>query len=260
MATIINDKYSRQIALLISIYFPPEPGGGSTAAWNRAQILHKIGFYVFILCGFPSYPSGRVSDPKYRRKLFCVEEQADFTLIRLRLLPLRTSGYLNRLILFVNFVFVSLFYMLRILKTTGRINVVYSIAPIIFSSYIGYIYSKLNKSFFIYEVSDLWPEELVVFSTPLFFIIFHIGKIVAKLSYIFPDIIVAISQLAADHIFIIYKPKATVYVLPIGVDLGKFQAKSKERSRKILIDSDLLPGQMHSKFIILYSGLISKAI
>src|SRR5438093_12637421 len=89
MPELISDKI-RRVALLISIYFPPEPGGGSTAAWNRAVILHKIGFYVFVLCGFPSYPSGKVSDSKYRRKLFYVEEQENFTLIRLRLLPLKT--------------------------------------------------------------------------------------------------------------------------------------------------------------------------
>lgn len=259
MTRAITNEFSKQIALLISIYFPPEPGGGSTAAWNRAQILHKIGFYVYVLCGFPSYPSGKISAPKYRRKLFYVEEQGDFTLIRLRLLPLKTSGYMNRLILFLNFVFLSLFYIIRILKTTGKINMVYSIAPIIFSSFIGYAYSRLNKSLFVYEVSDLWPEELVIFKTGFSFFIFHVGKIVAKLSYIFPDIIVTISKLAADHVFTTYKPKAAIHVLPIGVDIDKFKANSKDSARKILIDSNLLPNYLYNKFIILYSGLISKA-
>jgi glycosyltransferase involved in cell wall biosynthesis len=259
MPKIIPDKHCRKIALLISIYFPPEPGGGSTAAWNRAVILHKMGFYVFVLCGFPSYPSGKVSDSKYRRKLFYVEEQGNFTLIRLRLLPLKTSGYLKRFMLFVNFVLLSLFFMFRILKITGRIDLVYSIAPIIFSSFIGYVYSRLNKSFFIYEVSDLWPEELVVFRTRISFIIFHLGRVAANLSYIFPHIIIAISQLAAEHVTRIYEPKALVYVLPIGVDLDKFQSKSKEYSRKRLIDDNLLSSDFYNKFIVLYSGLISKA-
>ena len=73
MPELISDKI-RRVALLISIYFPPEPGGGSTAAWNRAMILRKIGFSVFVLCGFPSYPSGKVLDPKYRRKFFYIEQ------------------------------------------------------------------------------------------------------------------------------------------------------------------------------------------
>jgi glycosyltransferase involved in cell wall biosynthesis len=248
-----------RVALVISIYFPPEPGGGSTAAWNRALILHKIGFYVFILCGFPSYPSGKVLDAKYRRKLFYIEEQENFTLIRLRLLPLKSSGFLNRLILFFNFVILSLFFMFRVLKRTGRINLVYSIAPIILSSFIGYIYSRLNKSLFIYEVSDLWPEELFVFKTRLSFIIFPLIRVVAKLSYIFPDIIIAISRRAAEHLSRIYKPKAHVHILPIGVEVGKFPAISKEYSRDQLIHGNLLPSHLKNKFIILYTGLISKA-
>ena len=250
---------SRGTALLISIYFPPEPGGASTAAWNRATILHKIGFYVFILCGFPSYPTGKVYDKKYRGKLFSVEKYGEFTLIRLRLLPLKTSGYLNRLILFVNFVLLCLFFAFRILRTTGRINLIYSIAPIIFSSFIGFVYSKLNGSYFIHEVSDLWPEELVVFSTRLFFIIFHLGKIVARLSYNFPDMLVAISHLAAEQLTTSYKPRATIYVLPIGVDLDKFHVSSKEESRRKLNNENLLPTDMDGKFIVLYTGLISKA-
>ena len=50
-----------RIALLISMYFPPEPGGGAMTAFNRALILHKIGYSVFVLFGFPSYPSGKVN-------------------------------------------------------------------------------------------------------------------------------------------------------------------------------------------------------
>jgi len=92
-----------RIALLISMYFPPEPGGGAMTAFNRASILHKIGYSVFVLCGFPSYPAGKVSEEKYKGKFFYVEKIDKFTLIRLRLLPLASKGYLRRFILFINF-------------------------------------------------------------------------------------------------------------------------------------------------------------
>ena len=69
------------VALLISIHFPPEPGGGSTAAWNRAYILHKIGYSVFIITAFPSYPTGKVLDPKYKGKYIYIEKSETFTLI-----------------------------------------------------------------------------------------------------------------------------------------------------------------------------------
>jgi colanic acid biosynthesis glycosyl transferase WcaI len=258
MSKLISDKL-RRVALLISIYFPPEPGGGSTAAWNRAMILRKVGFSVFVLCSFPSYPSGKVLDPKYRRKFFYIEQLENLTLIRLRLLPLVTAGYFNRFVLFANFLLLSLFFVSKILKTTGKISLVYSIAPIIFSSFIGYVYSRLNKCLFIYEVSDLWPEELVEFKSHLSFVIFSIGRIVAKFSYVLPHIIVTISHLAAEHVIKTYKPKATVHVLPIGVEPSKFPKKTKECARIELIRNNLISDTVKNKFIVLYAGLISKA-
>jgi hypothetical protein len=61
-----NNSSLGRIALLISMYFPPEPGGGSTTAWNRVLILSKIGHSVYVLYGFPSYPTGRVNEDAYK--------------------------------------------------------------------------------------------------------------------------------------------------------------------------------------------------
>ena len=245
-------------ALLISVYFPPEPGGGATSAWNRATILHKIGYTVFVLCGFPSYPSGRVYESRYKGKLFYVEQKENFTLIRLRLLPLKSKGYLRRFILFINFVFLSLVWMPRIMRISTRTELVYAMAPVLFSSFIGFVYSKVTKSFFIYEVSDLWPEELVAFKTHLFFVLVYIGRIFAKMSYSLPDMIVATSELAAEFVTHNYKPKVVVYTLPIGVEPSKYPFKSKRSSRKELIEKKILPSSLEDKFIVLYAGIISK--
>jgi glycosyltransferase involved in cell wall biosynthesis len=251
-------RVGNSIALLLSIYFPPEPGGGSSAAWNRAHILHKMGYTVFVLCGFPSYPSGKLLDMKYERKFFFIETMEPFTVIRIRQPLIESAGYFNRFIIFLSFIFLTLFYMPKILRITGKISLVYAIAPIIFSSISGFIYSKLTRSFFVYEASDLWPEQLVAYKTPLLSIIIKVGKVVAKLCYAVPDIIIAISELAAQHITKEYRPKALVYVMPIGVDVNKFQKRSKADCRKELIYNKVLPEKLQDRFIILYAGLISK--
>ena len=259
MSKTETNRHYKGIALLFSIYFPPEPGGGSSAAWNRSYILHKIGYSVFVICGFPSYPSGKVLDAKYKGRFFVVETIDWFTVIRLRLLPIEYTGYLRRLVIFLNFVFITLLFMPKILAMTGKINLVYSIAPIIFSSFIGFVYSKFTKAIFVYEVSDIWPEELTVFKTPLWFILGPIGKVVAKLSYTVPDIIIAIGNLAAAYISKEYRPKATVFAMPIGVDPNKFPRLSKDDCRMELVKAGILPKNLVNKFIILYSGLISNA-
>jgi glycosyltransferase involved in cell wall biosynthesis len=256
--TDLTKNSFRQVALLISMYFPPEPGGGATTAWNRALILHKIGYTVFVLCGFPSYPSGRVEEPKYKGKFFYMEKTENFTLIRLRLLPLESRGFLKRFILMLNFIMLTLIWMPRILQISTRIALVYSLAPILFSSFIGYVYSKTTKTFFIYEVSALWPEELVAYRTKLYFIILKLGKILAKISYMLPDMLIVISDLTVEYVTNNYKPKVLIYPLPIGVDHSRYQRKSKESSRKELIEKKIISRDLENKFIVLYAGIISK--
>ena len=246
------------IALLISMYFPPEPGGGAMTAFNRASILHKIGYSVFILCGFPSYPSGKVTEDKYKGKFFYVEKMDDFTLIRLRLLPLASKGYLRRFILFTNFVFLTLFWMPKILRISSRVELVYALAPIMFSSLIAFLYSKITKAFFIYEVSAFWPEELVAVKNNVYFILLFFGKIFAKISYALPDMLVVISNFAAKYIANNYHPKVLIYAMPIGVDPERYQCRTKESSRRDLIQKNILPAVLENKFIVLYAGVITK--
>jgi len=246
------------VALLISIYFPPEPGGGAKAAWNRALILHKMGYSVFIICGFPAYPIGKVTESTYKGKFFYVEKMGDFTLVRLRLLPLASKGYMRRFILFINFVFLSLIWMPKILRICTRIELIYAITPTVFSSIIGYMYSIATKSYFIYEISDLWPEELVAFKINLSFIVMYLGKLLAKLSYSLPNMLVATSKLAAKYVATNYSPKLMIYTMPIGVEPDKQPTRSKETSRKELIEKKIIPSLLVDKFIVLYAGIISK--
>jgi glycosyltransferase involved in cell wall biosynthesis len=247
-------------ALLISIYFPPEIGGGSTGAWNRAMVLNKMGYMVFVLCGFPAYPSGKVTDTKYKGKFFVVEKLEPFVVFRLRLFSLEHAGYTRRLLLFLDFIFLSIIYFPKIKKIAPGIDLVYSRSPVLFSSVPGIFYSRIiNKSCFIYEVPDLWPEELIVFKTRVSFFLLAFGKIIAKITYAFPDIIITISSSAADFIKTTYRPRVPVYGIPVGVEPSNFPKMSKANSRDQLVKSGIFPSDVKDKFIVLYTGIISNA-
>ena len=250
---------SKPTALLISIFFPPEIGGRATGAWNRGIILNKMGYLVFVLCGFPSYPSGRVSNAKYKGKFFIVEKLEPFVVIRMRLLPIKYEGFPRHFAIFVNFIFLSLLYLPSILNLTGKIDLVYARAPIIFSSFIGFVYSSITRSFFIYEAPDLWPEELVVFRSIFSPFVERFGRILARISYSVPDIIITIGEMAAERIIKEYRPKTRVYSIPIGVDPKVFSKLPKKNSRDELLKKRILPYGLEGKFIIFYSGLISTA-
>jgi len=255
----IHDKITRvRSVLIISMYFRPEISGESTLAWNRAMIFHKIGFSVFVLCGFPSFPMGKVSDSKYKGKLFYVEKLEPFIVIRLRLIPITHTGLTNRFILFLNFIFITLLFMPQILKITGTIGITYARSPILFSAFIGFIYAKCTRSFFILEMPDLWPEELVHAKPSLSFTIMPVGKALAKLAYKLPHIIVTLSDLAINLISKKYHPKKPVYCLFAGVDTSEFPIRIKNNSRMELIKRQIFPSEFNNKFIVLHLGSIAK--
>jgi glycosyltransferase involved in cell wall biosynthesis len=107
-------------------------------------------------------------------------------------------------------------------------------------------------------VSAFWPEELVAFRTSLYFIQLYFGKILAKMAYALPDMIIVISELAGEYVIKNYKPKVLVYPLAIGVEPSRYPRRSKESSRKELIQKNILPAVLENKFIVLYAGVITK--
>jgi colanic acid biosynthesis glycosyl transferase WcaI len=250
---------AKPVVLLISLFFPPEVGGGATGAWNRASIFLKMGYSVFVLTAFPGYPSGKVSDERYKGRIFCVEHLECFTILRIRVLPIKYIGFTNNLLIFLNFVLFAIIFFPKIIRITGPIEIIYARSPVIFSSIVGYVYSRTTRSFFIYEAADLWPEELVAFGTHLSFVLQLFGRSAAQFSYHLPDIIVTVSKRSGDHISREYKPRRPVYGIPVGVDPTRFPKISKIAARLHLVNEEILSRNLVDKFIVLYSGIISNA-
>jgi colanic acid biosynthesis glycosyl transferase WcaI len=247
------------IALLISLYFPPEIGGGSTGAWNRALLLSKIGFKVFVICGFPCYPSGKVIDKKYKHRIFARETLGDIGEIRIRLPTLSHEGYLKPFVIFASFLFLAILYFPRISRITHRPSVVYARSPVVFGSLVGAMYSFLMRTSYVYEVPDLWPEELLVVKNRMLPIIARLGRQAAKLSYHFPNLILTVSESAAEYIRDNYAPKSSVYGIPVGVEPLDFPRIPKKKAREDLIRKRIFSEHFMDKFIVLYSGKVSTA-
>lgn len=247
------------IILLITLYFPPEIGGGSTGAWNRALVFNELGYRVFVLTGFPSYPTGKIMNKKYSNKLFLVEDLGPFKIIRIRLLPLSHNGLIRPMLIFSSFVFLSMLYLPIIYKIAFRPKIVYSRSPIIFSSMIGLVYSRLFRSRYYYEVPDLWPEELFFRENHISSLLFILGKYIAKVTYYFPDIIVTTTKYSAEYLIENYHPKTSVHGIPVGVNVQDFKAIPKYEARLELINSSLYNEELLNKFIVLYTGRLSVA-
>jgi glycosyltransferase involved in cell wall biosynthesis len=254
-----TNSLGAKVVLLFTLYFPPEIGGGSTGAWNRAMVFLHLGYKVIIVTAFPSYPLGKIDDLKYKKKLYLIEKTGMFTIIRFRMPSLNHNGYIRPLIIFISFVLVSIFYLPLVYEISRKPNLIYARSPVIFASFIGFVYSKILRCDFIYEVPDLWPEELFFRNTTLSNFLSKIGIQIAALSYKLPNKIITVSKAAEKYIIQHYHPKSPVYGIPVGVDLSTFRNVPKAEARIQLMNLSLISSNDLDKCIILYSGRISSA-
>ncbi len=139
--------------LVISQYFPPDAGGGSTRASNAVIGLRQRGCDVRVISAFPHYPHGRVP-PRYRGKALESQNVHGIKLIRVWIPALPHDSVLHRVILHLSFAVSSLFAAPFI----GQVDVIWAANPNLFSIFPALIYSLIERRPIIRNVDDLWPE------------------------------------------------------------------------------------------------------
>ena len=228
--------------LIIAQYFPPDMGGGATRAYNVAKGLKLNGANVTVIAAFPHYPYGKIP-LKYRWKPFVIEYVHGIRVIRTFILPLESKGLVNRLILFVTFMFTSLFA----LPIIGKVDIIWAANPNILSFFPAMIYSIMTRCLITLNADDLWPEDLQNFKLAekdsLFF---RIGEQLARIAYHKSRIITPISPGYKPIIMKKYQVSSNkIRIIPAGVDINTFRPLKKCTNKK--------------KFIVLYSGAFSVA-
>jgi colanic acid biosynthesis glycosyl transferase WcaI len=119
----------------VSQYFPPDPGGSATRAYNIAEGLALNGCNVTVIAGFPHYPYGNIP-PKYKGKPLKIEQQGKIKVIRTYMPPIKSKGFIRRLALIVHFTVSALFA----LPFLGKVDAVWA------SSWVpGYLISRFKR-------------------------------------------------------------------------------------------------------------------
>ena len=214
--------------LVIAQLFPPDMGGGATRALNIVKGLIKAGCDVTVIAAFPHYPHGKIPQ-KYRGKPLVVESIGRTKIIRTYVPPLPSVGFTRRLVLFLSFMFSSLFA----LPFIGRITAVWAANPNILSVYSAIPFSLLKRCPIIQNVDDLWPEELYDLGMMRSKIIRQVAEFFSKIAYTISAKITPISPLYIKTIVKKYRisPKK-IHLIPTGVDLSYFSDNEKVKKRK----------------------------
>jgi len=143
--------------LIHTKYFPPEPGAGSTRAFEHAKIWKDLGAEVTVLTCLPHYPDGIIPE-KYKGHFFYQENINGIKVIRTFTYATPNKGKIRRSLGFFSIMISSI---LQGYFKIGKPDVLIASSPPITVGVSGLLLSVLKNIPLIFEVRDLWPDSIV---------------------------------------------------------------------------------------------------
>lgn len=141
--------------LVVSQYFPPEPGAPSNRVSAIVDAMVKRGHQVIVVSEFPCYPSGvlRKGD---RWKLFRKEKRNGYTIVNTFVISFASKNNIKRMLYYLSYAFSSFFAILLL----RRRDIVLASSPPIFFAYTSMMAARLKRSKFVVDIRDLWPDTV----------------------------------------------------------------------------------------------------
>ena len=205
--------------LYISHYFPPEVNAPALRVSEFSHHWAKLGHSVTVLTGFPNHPGGVIPE-EYQGLIKSKEKHDNINVVRTYIYAAPNKGFFKRTMNYLSFMFSSI-----VLGTgsVGKADVLIATSPQFFVAVAGYFISRIKKCKFVFEVRDLWPEEIVaVGAIKNRFIIGLLEKLEMFL-YRKANLIVAVAQGTIDTLIRRRIPKSKLVLIPNGVDIEHFQ-------------------------------------
>lgn len=143
--------------LFITHYFAPDSGAASNRLTRLATSLQSRGHEITVLTTIPHYPTGIVPK-RYRNRFSVVEELSGMRVIHVWLWTTRSSKILLRLISQLSFMVTCVIHGLFV----QQVDVIFIENQPIFTGFAGWIISKFKRRPYVLNVSDYWPEYLLV--------------------------------------------------------------------------------------------------
>jgi glycosyltransferase involved in cell wall biosynthesis len=140
--------------LFLTQWFEPEP---VMKGLQFARGLAEAGHKVEVATGFPNYPTGKVA-AGYRPKPYAAETMEGIRIHRLFLVPSHDSSTPGRVANYLSFFVSALIFCLA---RGGRFDVIYVYHPPITVGLAAAISGLFNRTPFVLDVQDLWPDSVV---------------------------------------------------------------------------------------------------
>lgn len=143
--------------LFITHYFAPDSGAAANRLTRLARHLHERGHEITVLTTLPHYPQG-VVPPDYRGRFAVVEERDGIRVIQVWLWVTQNPSIARRLLSQLSFMLTCSIRGVFMLRP----DVIFIENQPIFTGLAGWFISKIKRRRYLLNVSDYWPEYLVV--------------------------------------------------------------------------------------------------
>ena len=202
--------------LFITDNYPPEVNAPAIRVETLARHWSAHGHSVHVLTGFPNFPFGKVY-PGYKSSLYDLRSSNGIHLHRVWTYMTSNQGLLRRTIDFCSFGLIAFLFSWRI----PRVDIVIATSPQIFSAIAGFLISRVRRVPFIFEVRDLWPEQIEAISIIRYKTVLDTVKLIVEYLYRHSDIIVTVGPGYKKQICEMYKiPSERVKIIPNGYEFN----------------------------------------
>jgi len=227
--------------LLISHYYKPVKSPVKRMVRFAEYLARKN--EVSVLTSLPSYPTGILS-PKYRRKLWDVEQDNQVRIIRLWDYPTPNKGFLRRTINHIMF-FVSAAVAVTFMKSHDLVIVS---SPSFLSGMAGIYAAAIGRDKFVFDVRDLWPDSAFELGYKVNPFIKRLLKFLEKFFYQKAKKIFCATEEIRKTIIRMGIDEAKVATIVNTVDTNVFKPLKIPRARF---------GLKNDEFIIIYIGSLT---
>ncbi len=205
--------------LYISHYFPPEVNAPALRVSELSRHWANQGHQVTVLTGFPNHPNGVIPE-EYKGFLKVREKCGTVYVVRTYIYAASNKGFFKRILNYLSFMFSSI-----VLGTgsVGKPDVLIATSPQFFVAVAGFVISRIKRCKFIFEVRDLWPEEIVAVGAIKNRLIIGVLEKIEMFLYRKADLVVAVAQGTIDTLVRRGIPKNKLTLIPNGVELEQFQ-------------------------------------
>ena len=230
--------------IFLTHYFYPEGNAPASRTFDNCKRWVAKGHKVTIVTGVPNVPDGIIYEG-YKNRFFQWEEMNGISVLRVWTYIAPNKGFFKRTLNYFSFMISSLLGIFLIKKG----DLVIATSPQIFCGVAGYIFSRMRKLPFIFEVRDIWPETMIAIGALKSRKLIRILEYIEMFLYRNSEKIVVLTESFKKVISQKGILEEKIFVVKNGVDITFFCPQDKENEVRKEYD-------LEGKFVVSYIGTL----